>query len=127
MGSSLYSEREAVMWRIEKHARVHLALGVTDMRKSIRGLSSLVEEELGGRALSGDLFVFCNRRRNTIKILYWNLNGFVIWHKRLDRDCFRWPEEDGEVREIRRHELAWLLEGLDISQAHQKTLYNRVV
>ena len=115
------------MWRIDKHARVYLALGVTDMRKSIQGLSALVEMEMGGKAVSGDLFVFCNRRRNTIKILYWNLNGFCIWHKRLDKDRFRWPREDGDVREIRRHELTWLLEGLDIDQAHQKVVYKRVV
>ena len=115
------------MWRIEKHARVYLALGVTDMRKSFHGLSQLVEQELGGQALSGNLFVFCNRRRNTIKILYWNLNGFCIWQKKLDRDRFRWPEEEREVREIRRHELAWLLEGLDIDQAHQKRGYCRVI
>ena len=115
------------MWRIEKNARVYLALGATDMRKSIHGLSGLVDLELGGKALSGDLFVFCNRGRNTIKILYWNLNGFCIWHKRLDKDRFRWPETDGEVREIKRHELAWLLEGLDIDQAHQKRWFKRVV
>ena len=114
------------MWRIDKHARVYIALGVTDLRKSVNGLSILVEEDLGRRALSGDLFVFSNRRRNTIKILYWQLNGFCIWYKRLDKERFRWPEDEGEVRELRRHELQWLLEGLDISQAHQKHDYDRV-
>jgi len=115
------------MWRIDKHARVYLALGATDMRKGINGLSCLVEQELGGQALSGDLFVFCNRRQDTIKILYWNLNGFCVWNKKLNKDRFRWPGEEGEVREIRRHELAWLLEGLDIEQAHRKRVYKRVV
>lgn len=115
------------MWRIETHARVYLALGVTDMRNSIQGLSMLVEQDLNGKPLSGDLFVFCNRRRDTVKIIYWNLNGFCLWHKKLDKDRFRWPEQEGEVREVRRHELAWLLEGLDISQAHQKRVYKRVI
>lgn len=114
------------MWRTEKGARVYIALGMTDMRKSVNGLAMLVEEDLGKRALSGDLFVFCNRRRNTIKILYWQLNGFCIWYKRLDKERFRWPKDEGEIREIKRHELSWLLDGLDVSQAHKRQEYDRV-
>ncbi len=108
------------MWRVEKHARVFLALGATDMRKSYFGLATLVESELGRTAVTGDLFVFCNRRRNMLKVLYWDRNGFAVWQKRLDKVRFYWPQNETEVREIKRHELAWLLEGLDIDQAHQK-------
>jgi len=60
--------------------RVYLALGSTDLRKAINGLSILVEQAMGLNPFSGDLFVFCNRRQNIIKILYWDENGFCMWH-----------------------------------------------
>lgn len=63
--------------------KVYLAVGNTDMRKSINGLSILVEEYLEMNPFSGHLFAFCNRRRNMIKILYWDRNGFCLWHNRF--------------------------------------------
>ena len=111
------------MWRLEKKARVYLALGPTDMRKSIHGLSAIVELEMDGRLFSGDLFAFCNRRRDLVKILYYDKNGFCIWMKRLAKHRFKWPTTDEDVLEVRKHELAWLLDGLDFSQAHEKVLF----
>ena len=111
------------MWRLEKRARVFLALGATDMRKNIDGLGALVERELDGKLFSGDLFVFCNRRQNMIKILYFDRNGFCVWHKRLCKHRFPWPESEEEVMEIRKHQLSWLLDGLDINQAHERLEY----
>lgn len=96
---------------------VYLALGSTDMRKAINGLSSLVEGRMSLNPFSGHLFVFCNRRRTTVKILYWDRNGFCLWQKRLEKDRFRWPGSVSEVMEIDRRQLAWLLDGLDIRQA----------
>jgi len=64
--------------------RVYLALGATDMRKAINGLSVLVEQAMDLDPFSGDLFVFCNRRHTILKILYWDANGFCLWHKRLE-------------------------------------------
>ena len=64
--------------------QVFIALGATDMRKSINGLSIIVEEELGLDLFTGNFFVFCNRNRDIVKILYWNLNGFCVWKKRLE-------------------------------------------
>jgi transposase len=63
--------------------KVLLAVGVTDMRKSINGLSILVAEQLELDPLSGHLFAFCNRKRDIVKILYWDRNGFCLWQKRL--------------------------------------------
>ena len=76
----------------ENSIRVYLALGSTDLRKAINGLSVLVEQAMGLDPFSGDLFVFCNRRQNIIKILYWDRNGFCLWQKRLEKQFFTWPE-----------------------------------
>lgn len=105
------------MWFPTSGMKVYLGLGATDMRKSIDGLSILVSEQLNGDPFSGHLFAFCNRRRSILKLLYWDRNGFCLWHKRLELDKFRWPESRSEVREISSRQLRWLIEGLDIQQA----------
>jgi transposase len=96
------------------------------MRKQINGLSILVEQSLSMNPFSGDLFVFCNRRRNMIKILYWDKNGFCLWHKRLEEHRFRWPKSENEVLSIGSRELNWLLDGLDFTSAHQRLTYRSV-
>jgi len=105
------------------HAQVYIALGATDMRKSINGLSIIVEEELDLDLFTGNLFAFCNRNRDIVKILYWDHNGFCVWKKRLEKDKFRWPESEREVIKISRSALNWLLHGLDLSQAHRRLSY----
>lgn len=104
--------------------KVYIALGATDMRKSINGLSLLVEEQFGLDLFSGSFFAFCNRKRNLVKILYWADNGFCIWLKRLEEDLFRWPDYEEEVMEVNQVALEWLLHGLDLSHAHQQLSYN---
>jgi len=108
--------------------RVFLALGATDMRKSINGLSALVSHFMGMNPLSGHLFVFTNKQKNMIKILYWDRNGFCLWHKRLEKDCFKWPESEKEVLSVSHRELMWLIDGLDIRHvtAHQRLSYTQV-
>ena len=110
----------------QNSARVYLALGSTDMRKAINGLSVLVEQAMGLDPFSGDLFVFCNRRQNIIKILYWNDNGFALWYKRLEEHRFKWPQRPEHVLRINRKQLNWLLAGLDFSTAHQRLYYRHV-
>jgi transposase len=61
------------------------------MRKAINGLSVLVERAMDVNPFYGDLFVFCNRRQNIIKIFYWDENGFCLWKKRLKEHRFKWP------------------------------------
>jgi len=109
--------------------RVYLALGHTDMRKAINGLSVLVEGSMQLDPFSGNLFVFTNRQRRILKILYWNRNGFCLWQKRLERDRFRWPDPYQGVVEIDGRELAWLLEGLDLraTSGHGRLNYTAVV
>ncbi len=103
--------------------RVFLAVGYTDMRKSIDGLSVLVERAMDMNPFDGDLFVFCNRRRNMIKILYWDRNGFALWHKRLEKHRFHWPATTEQVISLETKELEWLLAGLDYTHAHKHLHY----
>ena len=103
---------------------VYLALGITDMRKSINGLSIMVESNMNLDPFSGHLFVFCNRRRNILKILYWDRNGFCIWQKRLEKHRFRWPKKEDEIVTIDHRALLWLIEGLEMEQKEAHGMLN---
>ena len=107
-----------------EHTRVYLAVGATDMCKQIDGLAALVEDVLEQDPFSESLFVFCNRARDKLKILYWQRNGFWLWYRRLERERFRWPrcEEAAASIEVSARELRWLLDGLDINrlEGHRK-------
>jgi len=98
------------------------------MRKSIDGLSILVSEKFNLDPFSGHLFVFSNRKQNIVKILYWDCNGFCLWHKRLEKDYFQWPESKDQVLSIGSQELSWLMNGLSIHQkkAHKMLKYSAV-
>lgn len=110
------------MWTVPCGLKVYLVLGYTDMRKSVNGLSLMVSEVLNQDPFSGHLFVFCNRRKKIVKILYWDRNGFCLWYKRLERDAFRWPLDEVELLQIDHHQLMWLLDGLDVCEqgVHQR-------
>jgi transposase len=82
------------------------------MRKSFDGLCGVIRSELGSDPLSGSLFVFCNRRRNMVKLLYWDRDGFALWYKRLERGCFRLPATSASDGRIDRWQLNMLLEGV---------------
>lgn len=108
---------------------VYIAVGHTDMRKSVNGLSILVQEHLQKNLFTGSMFCFCNRNRNIIKILFWDKNGFVIWYKKLDKDKFKWPDCEQDLIQTGRRELQWLLEGLTIDQknAFERLEYELVI
>ena len=103
--------------------QVYVVVGRVDMRKSIDGLSLLVSQQLSLDAFGGHMFAFTNRKRNVVKILYWDRNGWVLWQKRLEQDRFPWPESREEVLKIGHRELRWLLEGLDIHQKAHGALH----
>ena len=106
--------------------RIFIKPGATDMRKQQAGLSAVVQNLMSGNPFDGSLFLFCNRRRNVVKILYWENNGFCLWQKRLERDTFPWPRTAGHSREITEQHLRLLLQGIDIWKAHQKLSYSVV-
>lgn len=102
------------MIALTEQTRVYLAAGATDLRKSIDGLAVLVEDVLEQNPFSSHLFVFCNRARDKIKILFWQHNGFWLFYRRLERERFRWPSgADNVAVAIAARELRWLLDGLD--------------
>jgi transposase len=72
---------------------------------------------------AGDLFVFCNRRCNMTKILYWDKNGFALWLKRLEKHRFRWPTSTEQVVSLDTKELGGLLAGLNYSNEHERLSY----
>lgn len=111
---------------LPNYNKIYLAVGPTDMRKSFNGLSLLVTENFDLDPFSGDLFVFCNRRRDIIKILYWNKTGFAVWHMRLEQDRFHWPDSEFEIIDIDAKQMSWLLAGLEIDKAHRRLLYDEI-
>lgn len=101
-----------------------------DFRKGRRSLSAFVQECLGCDPFAETLFVFTNRRRDTIKALYWDRTGFALWEKGLEEDCFAWPKPPFPERVVITPEQAqWLLDGIDIwkIKPHQTRTYSRVV
>jgi len=103
--------------------RIFLAVEPADMRKGFDGLAQLVRERTAEEPLSGHLFVFRNRRRDRVKILYWDRDGFALWYKRLEKGTFRFPEAQGGRVEVTPAEMAAVLEGIDLSRARRLPRY----
>jgi len=95
---------------------VYIACGYTDMRRSIDGLAAMVKQAFKLEPCSRNLYIFCGRRNDRIKALWWEDDGFVLLYKRLERGRFQWPRKASEVRMITPQQLRWLLEGLNIEQ-----------
>jgi len=99
-------------------ARVFFVLGATDMRKGINGLSMLAASHEGLDVLDGSLFVFCSKNKKTIKVLYWERNGFALYQKKLEKEAFLWPKASQHIFEMSLKELRWLLDGLNPVSTH---------
>ena len=95
---------------------VFLAYGHTDMRKSIDGLAAIVQQNFKLDPFSKDVFMFCGRRKDRIKALFWDGDGFSLLYKRLDNGKFCWPKSQNDVINISEQQLRWLMEGLEICQ-----------
>ncbi|MFK7742405.1 MAG: IS66 family insertion sequence element accessory protein TnpB [Planctomycetota bacterium] len=116
------------MLSLPTSVRIYLARGATDMRKAIDGLAAVTKTVLEHDPLSGHLFVFCNRRRDRIKILYWERSGFWLLHKRLEKGTFAWPlpeDSDAKQVELSATDLAALLGGLDVQKAKRRRWYSQ--
>ena len=100
---------------LEAHT-VYLVTSVTDMRKSIDGLSTIVQQQFRLNPFVSGVFLFCGRRRDRLKALYWEGDGFVLVYKRLENGRFQWPRNENEVRKLSSQQKRWLLEGLSLEQ-----------
>jgi transposase len=118
------------MIHLPASVRVYVCLTPCDMRKSFDSLHTLVREHLELDAFAGHLFVFASRRKDRVKILYWDRDGFALWSKRLEEGTYVVPFGDSSEerrREITAQELGALLSGIDLQQAPRRKRYRRSV
>ena len=115
------------MIHLPASVRVYLCLAPTDMRCSFDGLHALVRDHLQLDAFAGHLYLFANRRRDRVKILYWDRDGFAVWAKRLETGVFVIPSAEPPATriEITTEELGALLSGIDLKQAARGKRYRR--
>ena len=105
---------------------VFLHAQFVDFRKSINGLVILVEQDLALSPLTGSVFVFCNKGRDKLKVLYWDKTGFALWYKRLEKDKFKWPTKlNAQTLTLSEQQLHWLFNGFDVL-GHQAVCYDSV-
>ena len=110
---------------------VYLCREPVDFRKGIATLSILVESQLELNPFSEHLFVFCNKKRDAVKILYWEKTGFCLWHKRLEKARFAWPKKMSRdaIIMLSGQQLNWLLDGYNLMQmqGHEVLRYDSVL
>ena len=117
------------MFGIGRGTRIYLAPGATDMRKGFEGLYGLVRDRLQCEPLSGHIFLFCNARRNRLKLIYWDGSGLWVCGKRLQRGCFGWPQvRPGEVKvSLTPEEFTMLIGGMDLQAAKPRAWYRKEI
>ena len=100
----------------------------TDLRKSFDGLAAIVREELGHDPFSGHLFIFASKRRNRVKLLYYEQGGFAIWYKRLEEGTFSLPSiaGDGKSAQLSAEDFSLLLSGVELTSVKRRKRYERV-
>ena len=101
---------------IAKADKVYIACGYTDIRRSIDGLAAIVQEKFNLNPFENSLFLFCGRKKNRLKALYWEGDGFVLLYKRLENGKYQWSQNSDEAPSITQQEFRWLMEELSINQ-----------
>ena len=96
--------------------KVYIAVGYTDLRRGIDGLAAMVDSQYKMDPFTNTLFLFCGRRRDRIKGLLWEGDGFLLLYKRLESGTFQWPRTGEEARQLTAQQYRWLMEGLSIEQ-----------
>lgn len=108
---------------------IYLHRQPVDFRKAINGLSVIVQEDMDLSPFERALFVFCNKKRNQLKVLYWDETGFVLWQKRLEKAKFKWPRTLlDDVITLDYEQWNWLLRGMDILKIkpHEALFYKAI-
>jgi transposase len=116
-----------MMLSLPASVSIWLASQPTDLRKSFDTLAEVVRQQLHGEPLSGQLFVFRNKRADRVKLLYWDEDGYVIVYKRLEAGTFRFPAASGASVQVRAADLQMLLDGVDLSSVKRGRRYRRPV
>lgn len=104
---------------LEGIEKIYIAYGITDFRKQISSLCSIVKDKYGRNPYNNSAYIFCNKKRNSIRVLCYDKNGFVLAQKTLldsDKMKFQWPRNSEELKQINKRQLEWLLSGLKIEQ-----------
>jgi transposase len=114
------------MFSFSGFQRYFLYRGSTDMRKGFNGLSGLVRAHIAHELLSGDVFIFLNKRRDRIKLLVWDRNGFVVWYKVLEQGTFELPAAENDTLEMSWTDIQLLLEGIEIKSVKRRKRYQKV-
>lgn len=96
--------------------KVFIACGYTDLRRGIDGLVSIVQSQFKLNSYTNTLFLFCGCKRDRIKALYWEEDGFLMPYKRLEESVFQWPRNNAEMKQLTPQQFRWLMEGLSIEQ-----------
>ena len=95
---------------------IYIVCGHTDMRKSIDGLAAIIQQQFQLDLFSSSAFLFCGRRRDRLKVLLWEEDGFLLLYKRLENGKFTWPRNEQEVRDLTHEQYIWLMQGLSVDQ-----------
>lgn len=102
---------------LENVNQIYIAYGATDFRKQISALCNIVKNNFGENPYNGSAYIFCNKKRNSIKVLCYDKNGFVLAQKSLlniNKVKFKWPRNSNELKNISKQQLTWLLSGLEL-------------
>jgi transposase len=109
------------MFTFGGHTRIWLATGVTDLRRGFTGLHALIAQEFGQSPLNGDFYVFANRRRDLLKIFFYDTGGLWVCGKRLERGTYRWPQPGQKIITLNPAELQLLVSGIDLRQTQVRS------
>lgn len=101
---------------LSRVSKYYVACGYTDLRRGIDGLAAIVTQQFGRELREDSLFLFCGRRTDRIKALYYSGDGYVLLYKRLNNGAFQWPRTAAELRLLDTRSFRWLMEGLKIDQ-----------
>ena len=107
--------------------RIFIRPGPTDLRKASNGLTVIVQEEMKEDPFSGSVYLFCNRDRKLLKVVYWDRTGFWLCQKRLEKEKYPWPQTKEAAQELECDELKMLLAGIDFFKAHKVLNYKKVI
>ena len=116
------------MLKIDKQ-KIYLHRDYVDFRKQINGLTLIVVNEMKQNIFSGDLFVFCCKKKDKLKIIYWQKTGFCMWQVRLEKDKFKWPiKQEGKLICWDKECFSWFLKGMDVTKLtlHKSLSYENI-